>query len=93
MEIEIKGDTKKFKRLSPSIIYVVKDIIEEYNLSDITTRIVLTESINDIIIIIFTKNHFNTYRIDKIRDSLISKLHNYLNVYPMVIINKDPKLD
>jgi hypothetical protein len=92
MEIEIKGDTEKFKRILPSINYMVKDVIKEYNLSDIT-RIVLTESIYDIIIVIFTKNHLNTYLIDKVRNSLISNLYNYLNVYPMVIINKDPELD
>ena len=71
---------------------MTKEIIEEYNLSDVT-RIVLAESTYDIIIVIFTKNHLNSSRTDKIKDSLISKLYNYLGVYPVVIINKDPKLD
>ena len=52
MEVEIKGDTKKFKRFSSSIIDMTKEIIEEYNLSDVT-RIVLAESTYDIIIVIF----------------------------------------
>lgn len=94
MKIEIKGTGKKFNKIAPYIVGIIKS----YDIPNITKIYVIdTEEIrnasenpkeSEILVAIFTKNHINA---DDYQRKIGYKISSYFGVEPVVYMSQDPE--
>ena len=94
MKIEIKGSGKKFNKIAPYIVGIVKS----YDIPNVTKIYVIdtdeiknaSENTNksNILVAIFTKNHINA---DNYQKEIGYKLSSYFGVEPVVFLSQDPE--
>jgi hypothetical protein len=94
MKIEIKGSGKKFNKIAPYIVGIVKS----YDIPNVTKIYVIdTDEIknasentkeSNILVAIFTKNHINA---DNYQKEIGYKLSSYFGVEPVVFLSQDPE--
>ena len=94
MKIEIKGSGKKFNKIAPYIVGIVKS----YDIPNVTKIYVIdTDEIknasentkeSNILVAIFTKNHINA---DNYQKGIGYKLSSYFGVEPVVFLSQDPE--